>query len=56
MRMTTNQRWQHLVLLSSFIILVITGFALKFPNSWFAEILGMGEHYAVSFTASPAWS
>jgi cytochrome b subunit of formate dehydrogenase len=43
-RMTTNQRWQHLILLSSFIILVITGFALKFPDSWFAEILGMGEH------------
>jgi cytochrome b subunit of formate dehydrogenase len=42
-RMTTNQRWQHLILLTSFIVLVITGFALKFPNSWFAEILGMGE-------------
>ncbi len=42
-RMTTNQRWQHLFLLTSFIILVITGFALKFPNSWFAEALGMGE-------------
>ncbi|MGA7859198.1 MAG: cytochrome b/b6 domain-containing protein [Terracidiphilus sp.] len=43
-RMTPNQRWQHLILLSSFIILVITGFALKFPDSWFAEVLGMGEH------------
>jgi hypothetical protein len=42
-RMTTNQRWQHLILLSSFIVLVITGFALKFPNSWFAELLGMSE-------------
>jgi cytochrome b subunit of formate dehydrogenase len=42
-RMTENQRWQHLVLLTSFIVLVITGFALKFPNSWFAEVLGMGE-------------
>ena len=42
-RMTPNQRWQHLILLSSFIILVITGFALKFPDSWFAEVLGMGE-------------
>ena len=42
-RMTTNQRWQHLVLLVSFVILVITGFALKFPDSWFAELLGMGE-------------
>ena len=42
-RMTENQRWQHLVLLASFIVLVITGFALKFPNSWIAEALGMGE-------------
>ena len=42
-RMSTNQRWQHLILLTSFIILVITGFALKFPDSWFADLLGMGE-------------
>jgi cytochrome b subunit of formate dehydrogenase len=42
-RMTPNQRWQHLVLLASFAVLVITGFALKFPNSWFAEMLGMSE-------------
>jgi cytochrome b subunit of formate dehydrogenase len=42
-RMTANQRWQHLVLLSSFIILVITGFALKFPNSWIADLLGNGN-------------
>lgn len=45
MRMTTNQRWQHLILLTSFIVLVITGFALKFPDSWFAEVLGMGEKW-----------
>ncbi len=43
-RMTVNQRWQHLVLFTSFIVLVITGFALKFPESWFAHMLGMGEH------------
>ncbi len=43
-RMTTNQRWQHLILLSSFIVLVITGFALKFPDTWFAHTLGMGEN------------
>jgi cytochrome b subunit of formate dehydrogenase/5-methylcytosine-specific restriction endonuclease McrA len=43
-RMTTNQRWQHIVLLTSFIILVITGFALKYPESWFAQLLGMSEH------------
>ena len=44
-RMTENQHWQHLILLASFIVLVITGFALKFPNSWFAEVLGMGEKW-----------
>jgi cytochrome b subunit of formate dehydrogenase/nitrate reductase cytochrome c-type subunit len=43
-RMTVNQRWQHLVLLTSFIVLVISGFALKFPNTWFAHTLGMGEN------------
>lgn len=43
-RMSTNQRWQHLVLLTSFIVLVLTGFALKFPDSWFADLLAMSEH------------
>jgi len=42
-RMSINQRWQHLVLLLSFIILVLTGFALKFPDWWFANLLGMTE-------------
>jgi cytochrome b subunit of formate dehydrogenase len=32
-----------MVLFASFIILVLTGFALKFPDSWFASLLGMGE-------------
>jgi cytochrome b subunit of formate dehydrogenase len=42
-RMTRHQRWQHVILFVSFITLVITGFALKFPDSWFATLLGMGE-------------
>jgi len=42
-RMSKHQRWQHFVLFASFILLVITGFALKFPDSWFAMLLGMGE-------------
>jgi len=42
-RMTKSQRWQHLTLLTSFIVLVITGFALKYPDSWLSEIPGMGE-------------
>ncbi len=42
-RMTTNQRWQHLLLLVSFIVLLVTGFALKYPDSWLAVALGMSE-------------
>ena len=42
-RMSLHQRWQHVILFTSFITLVITGFALKFPESWFANLLGMSE-------------
>jgi cytochrome b subunit of formate dehydrogenase len=42
-RMSVGQRAQHITLLSSFFVLVITGFALKFPESWFAALLGMNE-------------
>jgi cytochrome b subunit of formate dehydrogenase len=42
-RMTRQQRWQHIILLTSFFTLVITGFALKYPDTWFAAFLGMGE-------------
>jgi cytochrome b subunit of formate dehydrogenase/nitrate/TMAO reductase-like tetraheme cytochrome c subunit len=44
-RMTANQRWQHLILLTSFFVLVATGFALKYPDSWFATILGLSERW-----------
>jgi cytochrome b subunit of formate dehydrogenase len=37
-------RLQHATLLTSFIVLVLTGFALKFPDSWFASMLSLGEH------------
>jgi len=46
LRMTLNERFQHFFLLSSFITLVITGFALKFPEAlwvnWFRILLGEG--------------
>jgi cytochrome b subunit of formate dehydrogenase len=42
-RMDDHQRWQHYVLFASFITLVITGFALKYPDTWFAALLGMSE-------------
>jgi formate dehydrogenase gamma subunit len=37
LRLTLDERLQHAVLLMSFILLVITGFALKFPGSFWAE-------------------
>ena len=42
-RMPPRFRWQHATLLASFFVLVVTGFALKFPGSWFASMLAMGE-------------
>ncbi len=39
-RMDFNQRFQHLVLMVSFVLLAVTGFALKFPNTWFAHLMG----------------
>ena len=37
-RMNHNQRLQHFLLLSSFTILALSGFALKYPDSWLAWI------------------
>jgi cytochrome b subunit of formate dehydrogenase len=42
-RMPLRFRLQHATLLTSFFVLVLTGFALKFPGSWFADMLAMGE-------------
>jgi cytochrome b subunit of formate dehydrogenase len=33
-RMTLNERIQHAVMFTTFILLVITGFILKFPDAW----------------------
>jgi formate dehydrogenase gamma subunit len=38
-RFTRSQRVQHFLLLVSFIILIITGLALKFHNSWFGKLI-----------------
>ncbi len=35
-RMTVSQRVQHILLLVSFFVLVLTGFALHYPSSWLA--------------------
>ena len=37
LRLTLNERVQHVLLLVSFITLVVTGFALKYPHSFWAE-------------------
>ena len=45
-RFTTNEVFQHLALTVSFILLVITGFALRFPEAWWVQWLaavGMNE-------------
>ena len=44
-RMTAAQRWQHFILATSFIVLAITGFALKFPDSWLAKVMGSSEPF-----------
>jgi len=42
-RMPRRFRWQHATLLTSFFVLVLTGFTLKFPDSWFASALFLSE-------------
>jgi cytochrome b subunit of formate dehydrogenase len=41
--MEKGQRYQHFILLLSFGVLVITGFALKYPETWFAQALPVRE-------------
>ena len=41
--MDPNQRLQHLVLVVSFVVLAVTGFALKFPDTWYARLMGSEE-------------
>jgi formate dehydrogenase gamma subunit len=43
-RLTANQRVQHWLLLTSFITLVLSGFALQYPDSWLAWLLGGSEY------------
>jgi formate dehydrogenase gamma subunit len=42
-RMNLNQRVQHWLLLSSFLVLAFTGFALKYSDSSLATLLGSSE-------------
>jgi formate dehydrogenase gamma subunit len=45
LRMSLHQRWQHAMLATSFIVLAVTGFALKFPDSWIARAMGSSEPF-----------
>lgn len=42
-RMNLHQRVQHFVLVTSFIMLALSGFALKYPDSWLAWLFGSDE-------------
>ncbi len=44
-RMNFSQRMQHLTLAVSFIVLAVTGFALKFPDSWIGKMMGSNEMF-----------
>jgi formate dehydrogenase gamma subunit len=44
-RMSISQRVQHFILALSFIVLALTGFALKFPDSGIARLLGSNEAF-----------
>jgi formate dehydrogenase gamma subunit len=44
-RMSLSQRVQHFLLASSFIVLAVTGFALKWPDSWIGKIMGSNEMF-----------
>jgi cytochrome b subunit of formate dehydrogenase len=43
-RMWADEVWQHTLLMVSFIVLVITGFALRYGDSWFASFLFGWDH------------
>jgi formate dehydrogenase gamma subunit len=45
LRMSLSQRRQHALLALSFIVLAITGFALKFPDSWVGKLMGSSEEF-----------
>ena len=40
LRLTLNERFQHLNLMINFTILVITGFALKYPTAFWVSPIG----------------
>ncbi len=48
LRMTVSERWQHGLMAVSFTVLVYTGFALKFPDTWlFAWFVALEKGHAL---------
>ena len=43
-RMKLGEVWQHVFLMGSFIVLVISGFALRFSESWISKLFFWWEH------------
>ena len=43
MRFTVNERWQHFILVSTFALLALSGFALKFPDALWADYLSPSD-------------
>ncbi len=45
LRMTANERVQHGILVISFVLLVVTGFMLRYPEAWWVVAIGnLSEH------------
>jgi cytochrome b subunit of formate dehydrogenase/nitrate/TMAO reductase-like tetraheme cytochrome c subunit len=40
LRFTVGERWQHGIMAGSFLVLAYSGFALKFPDAWWATPFG----------------
>jgi formate dehydrogenase gamma subunit len=48
LRWTRAERWQHWLVAASFVLLAVTGFALKYPESWWARpFMGIETRFAV---------
>lgn len=43
LRMNLHQRIQHFVLVAGFVLLALSGFALRYPESWLAWLFGSDE-------------
>jgi cytochrome b subunit of formate dehydrogenase len=65
-RMSTNEVWQHTMLMLTFVVLVISGFALRFAQSWLTrlffgweggfEVRGQVHRFAaVAFMVTVVW-